>query len=133
MGMNYYIKINKEEAIQDALYVNSLVYSALDNFELHIGKSSHGWKFVFQHQEIYNPVTNEFTKLISYRTWKEFLTTAPVVIVDEYNREVNKEEFFKMVEQKQNDIHPSIEEKEQMEQFEYLDPEGYRIQIGEFS
>ena len=32
MGMNYYVKINTKEAIQDALYVSSLVYSALDNF-----------------------------------------------------------------------------------------------------
>lgn len=33
----------------------------------------------------------------------------------------------------QNEIHPNIEEKEQMKEFEYLDGEGYRIQIGEFS
>lgn len=133
MGMNYYIKINKEEAIQGASYVDSLVYSALDNFELHVGKSSCGWKFVFQHQEIYNPTTNEFLKLISYRAWKEFLTTAPIMIIDEYDKEVNKEEFFKIVEQKQSEIHPNIQEIEQMEAYEYFDPEGYRIQIGEFN
>ena len=132
MGMNYYVKINTKEAIQDTLYVSSLVYSALDNFELHIGKSSYGWKFVFQQQEIYNPLTKDFTKLISYRTWKEFLTTAPVVIVNECNEEINKGEFFKMVEEKQNEVHPNIEE-ELMKEVEYLDPEGYRIQIGEFT
>lgn len=132
MGMNYYVKIDIKEAIQDALYIKSLVYSALDSFQLHIGKSSYGWKFVFQQQEIYNPVTKDFTKLISYRTWKEFLTTAPVIIVNECDEEVDKEEFSKMVEEKQNEIHPNMEEKEQMKEFEYLDGEGYRIQIGEF-
>lgn len=133
MGMNYYVKIDTKEAIQDALYANSLVYSVLDSFELHIGKSSYGWKFVFQQQEIYNPL-NRWTNLLnSYRSWKEFLTTAPVVIINECNEEVNKEEFFKMVEEKQNEIHPNIREKEQMKEFEYLDGEGYRIQIGEFS
>lgn len=133
MGMNYYVKIDTQEAIQDALYVNSLVYSVLDSFQLHIGKSSYGWTFVFQQQEIYDP-TNKYTTLLnSYKSWKEFLTTAPVVIVNENNEEVDREEFFKMVEKKQNEIHPNIEEKEQMKEVEYLDPKGYRIQTWEFS
>lgn len=47
MGTNYFAKLNLEKSIIDALYISPIVKTTIENFELHIGKSSAGWKFLF--------------------------------------------------------------------------------------
>lgn len=133
MGMNYYIKIDTNKAIQGALYIDDVVHTAINTFKLHIGKSSWGWTFVFQRQEIYNPMTKSYIVLDSYRSWKDFVTTAPVLIIDEEGFVRDKDTFFIMVLQKQKEAHPNMEEKEILKEFEHYDSDGFRIQIGEFS
>ena len=54
--------------------------------ELHIGKSSVGWKFLFRgHQEHVPPLTSE-------RAWRDFLRGVP--IFDEYGNGVTYDDFW---------------------------------------
>ena len=54
MGTNYFAKLKLEKSIVDALYISPIAKMAIERFNLHIGKSSAGWKFLFQEQEIYD-------------------------------------------------------------------------------
>lgn len=58
--------------------------------ELHIGKSSAGWKFGFQgHPDL---------GLTSWAAWQQFLADKP--ITDEYGRTLTLDEFRKVVEER---------------------------------
>jgi len=74
MGTNYYVK--KED--------NSI----------HIGKSSFGWKFLFQEN-------NEYYDKKDKSSIFRFLKLNKTTFINEYNEKVDVEEFWKMVEQKQ--------------------------------
>ena len=81
MGTNYYIHINKCDHC-----------GRFDS--LHVGTSSHGWRFHFNLNVFRNP-----TK------WKEELQGK--IIEDEYGRIISHEEFIELVENKQHVVEPN--------------------------
>lgn len=107
MGTNYYMKrIPTEDDIQkiteltkqrmfDKLqeYVNEM------NTDIHIGKRSGGWKFLFNHQDgkYFDPHHQE-----SLKAW---LNDPHYKIVDEYGEEFTFDEFWQMT--RDWDAHPN--------------------------
>jgi hypothetical protein len=94
MGTNYY-------AIQNKV--------SLHNRVIHIGKSSAGWKFLFQGYQHYgNPDGYMYDDLNinSVDDWKKFLDTDEYVILDEYDKQISYDDFFKLVEEKQSEENP---------------------------
>lgn len=115
MGTNYYLKINccKECGRHDLV---------------HIGKSSWGWAFLF---------TNTYP---DKKKWKKVIdTSVGISIVDEYHHKISKKKFWAMVEERkdQQNMFTFKGERnryeENPEQYEYIDPEGYRFAKQEFS
>ena len=82
MGTNYYGKLKKPKR---------KVY--LDYEPFHIGKSSIGWKFIFQ-------TNNHFT---NFEQFKEWLKDDNFEIYDEYDRKIDKEEFLQHILNKKKD------------------------------
>jgi len=81
MGTNYYAKINfcKECGRFD---------------ELHIGKSSAGWKFAIEiHEEFYKDLKQLFN----------FLTNLDGELYNEYGEAVTPQSLFQLIEEKKND------------------------------
>lgn len=80
MGTNYYLIQNKccTCGRQDTL---------------HIGKASYGWKFLFRAND--NPDTH------SIKDWRRILVDG-CQIVDEYDRPVSADDFWKIVEARQS-------------------------------
>lgn len=64
---------------------------------IHIGKSSIGWAFAFRDQPEWH----------SFRELKQWLKKhqGDYLIIDEYDRVVDLQDFIEMVEQKQKDSH----------------------------
>ena len=60
--------------------------------ELHVGKSSHGWKFAFDTWH------GEFK---SFKAWKTLMETNPGKIFDEYGDCISLTDFIEKVESKQ--------------------------------
>ena len=101
MGTNYYAvrilnEIEKENAKK---MIENDQYGELKEFldektrEIHIGKSSIGWKFLFNwnKEKYYKPLKHSINDFLSlYR------------IVDEYGKEISLESFWEMVEKKSN-------------------------------
>lgn len=83
--------------------------------EVHIGKSSGGWKFLFNSDEY---------QITTYKCWQKELTKPENKdhIYDEYGRKISPEELFKLIENKQKDDRgrPDINEP-----YTNPDPEGY--------
>lgn len=90
-----------------------------NDINLHIGKTSAGWKFLFQ--------TIPDQNLFCFTQWCEFLRTKPVAIFDEYQRPQNVEDFIQMVKNRQDNALTS----ENM--MNYLDKDGYNFSWGDFS
>jgi hypothetical protein len=108
MGTNYYAKVNH--------------CKECDRFdEVHIGKQSFGWAFIF------NPL--HCTKEI----WEKELKSKKISIINEYGEKISKKAFWKMVEENKDktNIFTYIGERnryeENPEQHEYIDPQGYRF------
>lgn len=97
MGTNYYaIKKPTKElknqiigAVEDDKW--DIVIS-LTPKQIHIGKSSVGWQFIFDHQE-----WEYFDK--SKESIKEFLSQC--LITDEYGRDITNDDFWVMVANKE--------------------------------
>lgn len=97
MGKNYYGKqiptteqLNSiaQQVLQGELGV---VKTMLESFEeVHLGKSSAGWRFLF------NGNSQEWKTIQEYKDW-----TAQYQIYDEYGVSYSHEAFWKMVESKQ--------------------------------
>jgi hypothetical protein len=102
MGTNYYVKAEEKPACPTCGH--------RENVEaLHIGKSSHGWAFIFApYPEL---------RLTSWRAWRLFLTSHQ--IVDEYGREHTFADFVRLVESKQ--------EGNRIDSHDRGDSEGYRF------
>ena len=103
MGTNYYArsKICKECGRHD---------------ELHIGKSSGGWKFHFRgYRDSWEDVD-----IRSKKEWEEYLKDKH--IFNEYDEEVSYEDFFNLVELKQKDLQGNDE----------TDKDGYNFTFCEF-
>lgn len=113
MGTNYYVK--KKLGYCDKCH-------RCDTDEVHVGKSSAGWQFLFNP---YKP---------SFREWREFLMTNDGYIFDEYDREVAAKEILELIEEKQKRNSTHWRAGENPEQHEVRDADGYRIsKYSEFS
>lgn len=96
---------------------------------IHIGKSSMGWKFLFHRVTSWENWVDE-KPLNTFPQWKEFLETHTksnrIVIIDEYDRQVELEDLLWLIESKQKEYNP--------EDFQWADNiDGYRFTSGEFS
>lgn len=103
MGTNYYAVMKKP-----SLYKKNI----------HIGKSSAGWKFNFRgYQDELN--------IKSLEDWKEFLKNKDLVILNEYDDEISYNDFFELVEYKQKENNP--------DNFKHnVNVNGYRFTFNEF-
>jgi len=123
MGTNYYIKANECECCGHKPR------------NIHIGKKSYGWKFLFQRHE----------GLTSKAEWVEELRS-DVLIEDEYGRSIQADDLIRSIEEWQSNeltglnCHSLCGCSEDCRRWnesggEYLDAEGYRFNAsgGEFS
>ena len=112
MGCNYYA-VKKKPSIKKE--------------PLHIGKSSAGWKFLFQGYQDKEMNWNEPPLNInSIEDWKEYLKNDELVILDEEDNELSYDDFFKLVEKKQKENNP--------DDFTYsANINGYRFSYNDFS
>ena len=97
---------------------------------IHIGKSSAGWMFLFHEQEdawcdppIYWHSFNDVKDWLEQYVYKEH----QFVIMNEYDEEIDYEEFFDMIENKQQ------LDKRNPQNFEYCkNVNGYRFSDSDF-
>lgn len=99
MGTNYYAVRNKPTVREP----------------IHIGKSSWGWRFLFQYQDdnwAEPPIFWSNYEEVKEWLYKYTVENKEFVIMDEYDNIVPYEEFIDLVEQKQkenlHDIHEDI-------------------------
>ena len=84
MGTNYYAVKKKPRIVK--------IYD-----EIHLGKSSIGWKFVFQEQEQYH----------NFEEFKDFiLNNNEWIIKDEYGKEISPNDLLELIETKQKENNP---------------------------
>ena len=89
MGTNYYA-VERKFAIHRNI--------------LHIGKSSAGWKFLFQGYQDYELDWDKpHININSIENWKDFLNNSTYGILNEYDEEISYDDFFKLVEEKQKE------------------------------
>ena len=82
MGTNYYAVKKKP-----SLYKRNI----------HIGKSSAGWLFLFRDNE-------EFHTYPQFKKWLENnVDTGEYILFNEYNEEITKEELLNLIDRKQKD------------------------------
>lgn len=99
------------------------------DYPIHIGKSSYGWKFLFQtHHENWNEppvVWSTFDQVYEW-LYKYTVESGSYVIIDECDTVISFEDFIEMVEDKQSEENP--------DNFKYnKNVNGYRFADGEFS
>lgn len=111
MGTNYYIK-SKDKKCHEC--------GGTGYLDVHVGKSSGGWQFLF----------NPFKK--SFKEWKEYILSNKDSLYDEYGDKVKPEEFFKLVEEKQEKDSTHYRENEPVNQYEFRDDKGYRICLSDY-
>lgn len=110
MGTNYYV--GTEEPCEEC--------HGTGKREQHIGKSSGGWKFLF----------NPFRK--SFAEWSAFLQSRKDKIRDEYGRLVPFQEFVGFVAEKQRTCSTHWQPNENPAEHEIIDADGYRISKHEY-
>lgn len=81
MGTNYYAKIKPCD------------HCGVSKEELHIGKSSGGWKFLFAPYPEHN--------LTTWKAWLRYLLSKDVTIRDEYGQDIHIDDFYDLVEANQ--------------------------------
>ena len=114
MSTNYYLRYN--------------ICECCNRFdEIHIGKSSYKWRFLFRGYDDFSPV------LQTYDQWFEFigdqLYRDTAEIVNEYGKIVQFGDFVEMVEDKQKDPENKIHNFDN----NYVDVRGYNFSNREFS
>ena len=112
MGTNYYAVRNRPTTSEP----------------IHIGKSSIGWKFLFQsHNDTWDEppvVWNAYDQVYEW-LYKHTVESDEFVIMDEYDRIVSFDEFISWVENKQKENNP--------DDFTYAkNVNGYRFTDNEF-
>lgn len=112
MGTNYYA-VRTRPTIEDPI---------------HIGKSSMGWKFLFQtHNDKWeNPpvVWNTYDQVYEW-LYQNTVQSNNYVIIDEYDEIISFDDFVALVEEKQKEDNPG--------NFDYSrNVNGYRFSDGEF-
>ena len=103
MGTNYYAikKVSKDKKTQMIHYIVNDMYDEFDELynnevkRIHIGKSSCGWKFLFNYNNFkyYEPTRDSINN---------FLSNEDIKIVDEYGRDITLDKFWEMVDLKKN-------------------------------
>lgn len=103
MGTNYYARINTCPTCHRP------------EEEIHLGKSSMGWQFLFAYNggDYYKDV-DELKEWLKGKT-----------IFDEYDRAVSHDDFWSLIEAKQATVNPS--------DGHFITINGYRFMDGEFS
>lgn len=103
MGTNYYAEKKKPRIVK--------VYD-----KIHLGKSSYGWRFLFQEQDEFH----------NFEQFKDFiLNNKEYIIKDEYDRIIKPEELLNLIEEKQKNNNP--------DNFKYnKNIDGYRFEQGDF-
>ena len=113
MGTNYYAVRNRP-TIEEPI---------------HIGKSSFGWKFLFQTQNNnWNDPPVVWNTYGQVRDWlkKYTVESTEYVIIDEYDKIITYDDFLKLVKNKQDNENP--------DNFTYCgNVNGYRFKDNEFS
>ena len=124
MGMNYYI--NPPSACKCC---------GRDYDALHIGKASHGWKFLFRAYSTFEVDDLELEaaddEIASFEQWKEYLKDKE--IVNENWASVSLEKFIELVEKKQNGLSHLTDSKTHGYRGNVLDGQGYEFFNREFS
>ncbi len=120
MGTNYYIR----SKVPPPCECCKRPYEAA---ELHIGKSSAGWKFNFRGYDGRDGDDLPHGIICTAKRWREI--TSQFEIVDEYNKIVPFGAFWEMVESKQDGLSMSEEEPK----FFQKDDDGYEFSFREFS
>lgn len=112
MGTNYYMRTRSTTC--------KCCQRANEEDIIHIGKSSWGWTFSFM------GYTKEWhvPRIESYKDWKMTLSNPDTYIMNEYDEEVSKEEFFEMVEDKQKEKGNRNHAEDYTENC-FLDKDGY--------
>ena len=125
MGTNYYLRFS------DKVFENSNNFflrkkdDIKRKMELHIGKCSAGWRFLFHQEEIENNVIDTYGK------WKDLINQEEYEVWDEYDILVNKEELFDMIDKKQVD---TLSEGHSTSYYgHFISKDGYDFCRGEFS
>lgn len=118
MGTNYYV-VKRKPTIEEPV---------------HIGKSSGGWLFCFQEQNLnWRDIPIEWHTYKQVKDWLQKYTTgknSPYVILDEYDTIINYKDFIELVDNKQND--PRI--LSNPDNFTYSkNVDGYRFTNNDFS
>lgn len=123
MGTNYYVRKNipieeikelKNLITPENIY-NDVIKSYLDKYkEIHIGKSSCGWQFLFNHN---NGDYYEKTKKSINDFLKKTLDDGGS-FVDEYGDSITIEEFWKMVEEKKEGLTAEKAYQEELKKYE---------------
>ena len=94
MGTNYYA-LKKKPSLHSRV--------------IHIGKSSAGWKFLFQGYQCATGSDGfmyDDLNINSLEDWKEFLKNDEYIILNEYDEEVSYKDFFDIVDEKQSEDNP---------------------------
>ena len=108
MGTNFYVEPKDKEC--------NLCHRPFH--EIHLGKSSVGWKFLLQ--------ANGFKYYKNWLEMKKWLVGKK--IVDEYGKVFKRKEFIEWVENKQNTLEPI---EVYYEDYNFVD--GYKFYDNEFS
>ena len=114
-------------------YDLSYVFDIRDHRGVHIGKSSTGWLFNFQDQDVLQDDVHikwhSYEDVMSFL--KEWVDEKKIfTIIDEYDREISYPEFKDFVDTKQSDPH----NLENPDNFTYSrNVNGYRFSEGDFS
>jgi hypothetical protein len=136
MGTNYYgrqiskieeIEAKREKVLEELNvlhYASPLLWEIVEGHfqiklndiqDIHIGKASMGWKFLFNH--------NDWQYYTDKESLYQWLDT--VEIVDEYGRKVTKEWFINLIESKED--HPKSAMDVQKNWKYYIHKDGLRF------
>lgn len=130
MGMNYYLKL-KESTFTNRCNPDHVSH-IINSSKLHIGKSSGGWKFLFQQNFFGNKIIN------SVKHFKEIINDKAWEIYNEDEELIDKKDFWDMVEFKQTQQNKSHCEYvsgmfPHYIKTTFIDSEGYDFDSTEFS
>lgn len=132
MGTNYYIHKHIPEVIikelkdlvnEDNIYDGTLQKALEDYQEIHIGKSSAGWQFLFNHNDCkYYEKTQKSIDKFLRKTIAE-----GGKFVDEYGTEISVDAFWEMVKAKEHDMDLASYRRYEEEKWEdyQKNPENY--------
>lgn len=105
MGTNYYLRRHirpskiqeiKDLVTEENIYNNKLKESLEEFKEIHIGKSSYGWQFLFNHNNRKYYQTNRD----SINSFLEKEINNGGFLVDEYENSINLKDFWNLVDSK---------------------------------